>query len=107
MGYGRFPFGFPVISAVSQKHSLQKLQELDRANSVKSILLGNIRFYSTPGKGDVICPHMDIFLVLNHEDLCRHMFSVIRQSVALTCLYLPDTAERLPGRIQTVPLKTC
>lgn len=106
MGYGRFSFGFPVISAGSQKHLLQKLQELDRANSVKSILLGNIRFYSTPGKGDVICPHMDNFLVLHHEDFCRHMFSVISQSVTLTCLYLPYTAGGLPVGIQAVPLKT-
>lgn len=45
------------------KYSLQKPQQLGRANTVKSVLFGNLMFYSTSGKDGVIYPHMDCYVV--------------------------------------------
>lgn len=56
-----------------RKYSLQKLQQLGRANSVKSILVGNLLFYTTSGKDDAVCPHMDCLVVktsAEHLNVC-------------------------------------
>lgn len=60
-------------------------------------------FYSTLGKDDVICPHMDCFVVKTSADT-RCQLSVILPSC--TRLYLPDTVGHIPAGIQAVTLKT-
>lgn len=65
-----------------QKHSLQKLQHLGRASNVKPILVGNLMFYSSSGKVDVICPHMDRFVVKMSADT-QFQVSVILQEYKL------------------------
>lgn len=59
-------------------------------------------FYSTSGKVDVICPHMDRFVVKMSADT---QFQVLVILHSCTCLYLPDTAGHIPAGIQAVTLK--
>lgn len=59
-------------------------------------------FHSTLGKDDVICPHMDYYVMKTSADT-RFQLSVVLHS--WTCLYLPDIAGHIPAGIQDVTLK--
>ena len=70
---------------------------------MKSILVGNLMFYSTSGKDDVICPHMGCFVVKTYADTQFQLSAILH---SCTCLYLPDTSGHIPAGVQAVTLKT-